>query len=407
MTTSLQPDSEGRVAVLGAGRSPFGRFGGSLRHSSLPELAAAVVPTVLGRAEVGTEQVDQLVFGVNFPGGDRSIARQLQLRAGVPETAFPTRSTGPAARRWPPWPPPASIRLGDVQVAVAGGVENLSQVPYFIKEVRFGKKLGDVVLTDQLVVSCPHTGVARAVQASTRGPRTGSGAKSRTNGPAAARRATPRPWPRLARENRPRDPTRRTGRAVTLDPTSAPAGAPPGGPAGWPPLTGARRSPRATPPTSSSGAALVLAWRTGDAAGARRWPAAGLGRCRRGAAAHRLHARRGGASSPSSGPGSRSTTSTSLRSTRPSPPCRWCRPWSWPTATGAGRPAPGADQRQRRLGGHRSPDRRHRRPHGHDGRLRAHRRGGGTGLVTICGGIGEAEALRVRGRPGHGGRRLT
>jgi len=60
-----------------------------------------------------------------------------------------------------------SIRTGDVQVAVAGGVENLSRVPYFIEAARFGRRLGDIVLTDQLVVSCPHTGVARAVQAST------------------------------------------------------------------------------------------------------------------------------------------------------------------------------------------------------------------------------------------------
>ncbi|MEO7371032.1 MAG: thiolase family protein, partial [Ilumatobacteraceae bacterium] len=54
---------------------------------------------------------------------------------------------------------------GDADIAVAGGGENLSRVPYFVNSLRFGNRLGDVVLEDQLVISCPYTGVPRAVQA--------------------------------------------------------------------------------------------------------------------------------------------------------------------------------------------------------------------------------------------------
>jgi acetyl-CoA C-acetyltransferase len=156
------------VAIAGYARTPFGKFGGSLRMLSLPELGALSVVAALKDADIGPERVDEMVIGVNFPGGDRSIARQVQLRAGIPDdrvsytvdrACCSSLAAISAACR--------SIRLGDVQVAVAGGVENLSRVPYFIEEVRFGKRLGDVVLTDQLVVSCPHTGVPRAVQAST------------------------------------------------------------------------------------------------------------------------------------------------------------------------------------------------------------------------------------------------
>jgi acetyl-CoA C-acetyltransferase len=166
MTTSLQPDNAGRVAVLGAGRSPFGKFGGSLRQATLPELASAVIPQVLERAGVPGDQVDQLVFGVNFPGSDRSIARQILLRSGIPadrnaytvDRACCSSLTALAAAS-------RSLRLGEATLAVAGGVENLSRVPYYLEDVRWGHKLGDMTLGDQLVISCPYTHEPRARQA--------------------------------------------------------------------------------------------------------------------------------------------------------------------------------------------------------------------------------------------------
>jgi acetyl-CoA C-acetyltransferase len=135
---------------------------------SLPELGGYALSAALRRSGITPDRIEEIAVGVNFPGGDRSIARQLQLRAGVPDdrisytvdraccsslTAISTASK--------------SIRTGDVTVAAAGGVENLSRVPYFIEAARFGRRLGDIVLTDQLVVSCPYSGVPRAVQAAT------------------------------------------------------------------------------------------------------------------------------------------------------------------------------------------------------------------------------------------------
>src|SRR6185503_18180046 len=58
-----------------------------------------------------------------------------------------------------------SIRIGEVRIAVAGGTENMSKVPYFLTDLRWGHRLGDVTLKDQLVIACPMTGKARAVQA--------------------------------------------------------------------------------------------------------------------------------------------------------------------------------------------------------------------------------------------------
>jgi acetyl-CoA C-acetyltransferase len=122
----------------------------------------------LRRSGIGPERVEEVAIGVNFPGSDRSIARQVQLRAGIPDdrvaytvdrACCSSLTAINAASK--------SIRSGEVAVAVAGGVENLSRVPYFLEAARFGQRLGDIVLADQLVVSCPYSGVPRAVQAST------------------------------------------------------------------------------------------------------------------------------------------------------------------------------------------------------------------------------------------------
>jgi acetyl-CoA C-acetyltransferase len=154
------------VSVVGMARTPFGKFGGSLRTLPLPELGALAVTAALDRAAVAPADVEELVFGVNFPGVERSVARQVQLRAGIPEerVSFTVdraccsslAAVNLAAR---------GLRLGDTHLAVAGGVDNLSRVPYYLPETRFGHRLGDILLADQLVVACPHTGVPRAVQA--------------------------------------------------------------------------------------------------------------------------------------------------------------------------------------------------------------------------------------------------
>lgn len=211
--------TEPAVHVIGYARTPFGKFGGSLRSLTLPELGACSVTAALQDAGTDPQGVDELVIGVNFPGGDRSIARQVQLRVGVPDervsytvdrACCSSLAAISAASR--------SIRLGDVQIAVAGGVENLSRVPYFVNEVRFGKRLGDVVLTDQLVVSCPHTGVPRAVQASTEAASFGIGREEQDEWAcrSQARFAAARARGFFTREVAPVATTARDGSAVVL-----------------------------------------------------------------------------------------------------------------------------------------------------------------------------------------------
>src|SRR5690606_11309473 len=121
------------LAVLGLARAPVGKFGGTVRSVRLPVLGAAAGEAALRAAGTEPAEVDELVFGVNFPGSERSVARQVQLRAGIPETRVSytvdraccsSLSAVEVAAR--------GLRLGESRVAVAGGVDNLSRVPYYL-----------------------------------------------------------------------------------------------------------------------------------------------------------------------------------------------------------------------------------------------------------------------------------
>ncbi|MDO9409022.1 thiolase family protein [Patulibacter sp.] len=154
------------IVVASAARTPFGRFGGPMSGFRLPQLGSVAAREALRRAAIEAGDVDEVIVGVNLPGSDRSIARQLALQTDVPDdrvaysvdraccSSLTAISLGVRA-----------LRSGDVATVVAGGVENLSRVPYFLEDMRWGKRLGHVELVDQLVISCPHTGVPRAVQA--------------------------------------------------------------------------------------------------------------------------------------------------------------------------------------------------------------------------------------------------
>jgi acetyl-CoA C-acetyltransferase len=162
------------VAILGAARTPFGRFGGAMRELSIPTLGAVAATAAMSRAGIDPADVDEVAMGVNLPGADRSIARQTALHAGVPDTCTAytvdraccsSLTALTLARR--------AVLSGEATIALAGGGENLSRVPYFLEGIRFGRRLGDIVLDDQLTISCPYTGVARAVQASDEAQRYG------------------------------------------------------------------------------------------------------------------------------------------------------------------------------------------------------------------------------------------
>ncbi len=154
------------VVVLAAVRTPFGKFGGALKDFTLPELGGKVIVEALRRAGVSAQDVEEVAMGVNLPGSDRSIARQAALRAGIPDAtpAF-TVDRACCSSMTAINMVSRSLRLGESKVVVCGGIENMSLVPYFVHAARWGNRLGDIVLKDQLIISCPYSGKARALQA--------------------------------------------------------------------------------------------------------------------------------------------------------------------------------------------------------------------------------------------------
>ncbi|MFN8497925.1 MAG: beta-ketoacyl synthase N-terminal-like domain-containing protein [Anaerolineae bacterium] len=154
------------VVVVSAARSPFGKFGGTLKDFTHPDLGGLVFAEAVRRADIDPSDVDEIAVGVNLPGSDRSIARQVAIKAGIPteKVAYTVdraccssmAAINLAAR---------SIRVGDAAIAAAGGAENMSRTPYFVQDARWGRQLGDIVLKDQLIIACPMTGKPRAVQA--------------------------------------------------------------------------------------------------------------------------------------------------------------------------------------------------------------------------------------------------
>jgi acetyl-CoA C-acetyltransferase len=156
-----------KVVIVDGARTPFDKFGGVLKDLGTVQLAAHVTRKLIERnPAIQPEDIEEYYLGINMPTSNRSIARQAALAAGLPVTINATTTDRACcssmvaiamAMR--------SIQLGDADTAIGGGSENMSNVPYFVEDLRWGKRLGEVVLKDILYVSCPYTGEPRAKQA--------------------------------------------------------------------------------------------------------------------------------------------------------------------------------------------------------------------------------------------------
>ena len=156
------------VIVSGA-RTAMGRFGGDFKDVSAPDLGAAAIKAALERAGVASDMVDEVVLGNALQATEAGYAARLaSLRAGVPEEV----PTIPVNRQCSSGLEAINmavqlVRTGEVDIAVAGGTESMSQSPYLLSyQARFdGLRMGDAPLTDGLVrgLSCPvnyyHMGV--------------------------------------------------------------------------------------------------------------------------------------------------------------------------------------------------------------------------------------------------------
>ncbi len=138
------------VVIAAARRTPIGRFLGAFAEVPAPELGAAAVQAVVRDADVEPGRIDHLVFGhARQAGCGPNPARQVAHRAGLPET-LPAVTVNMACGSGLEAVLLAAqaIRYGEARVVVAGGMENMSRVPYLLERVRTGYRLGHGELID-------------------------------------------------------------------------------------------------------------------------------------------------------------------------------------------------------------------------------------------------------------------
>jgi acetyl-CoA C-acetyltransferase len=141
-----------RVYLAGAVRTPIGNFGGALASTSAAHLAGVAATAAIERSGVPREAVDEVLVGhARQAGNGPNLARQVVRRAGLADSvpAF-TIHKACASGMQAVVSAAQSIRLGDSNVALAGGVEHMSSIPYLAMDVRWGKKLGDEPLLDAM-----------------------------------------------------------------------------------------------------------------------------------------------------------------------------------------------------------------------------------------------------------------
>ncbi len=141
------------VAIVSAVRTPVGKFQGALSELSAVELGAMVVREAVRRAGVAAEDVDECVMGCVLPAGlGQNPARQAALRGGLADTVSAMtinmvcgsglKAVALVAQ---------AIMLGTAEVAVAGGMESMSNAPYLLPQARKGLRMGDGAVVDSMV----------------------------------------------------------------------------------------------------------------------------------------------------------------------------------------------------------------------------------------------------------------
>src|SRR5215212_7383669 len=149
-----------KTVILGTARTPVGKLGGGLSSLQAPKLGGIAIKAALERSGVEPEQVQHVVMGQVLQAGVGQIpSRQAQIKAGIPiEVSSETINKVCASGIRAVGLLDQSIRAGDMEVGVGGGMESMSQAPYLLPNARFGFRMGDVKALDAMV----HDGLTNA-----------------------------------------------------------------------------------------------------------------------------------------------------------------------------------------------------------------------------------------------------
>lgn len=141
------------VVIVSAARTAIGSFGGSFKDVSSVKLGGIVAEAVLKRANVRPDMVDEVIFGnILQTGLGQNVARQISIAAGIPvEVPSMTINKLCGSGLKTVHLAAQAIMLGDADIVLAGGTENMSQAPYFIPNARWGLRMGDGKVVDSMI----------------------------------------------------------------------------------------------------------------------------------------------------------------------------------------------------------------------------------------------------------------
>jgi acetyl-CoA C-acetyltransferase len=159
------------TVILGTARTPFGKMGGALASRDATDLGGVAIGAALERSGVEPDQVQQVVYGQVLQAGQGQIpSRQAQIKADIPrEVPSETVNKVCASGMRTIGLVDQAVRAGDLEIAVAGGMESMSGAPYLLPQARFGFRMGDVKAIDAMThdgLTNPFTGREMIAEAS-------------------------------------------------------------------------------------------------------------------------------------------------------------------------------------------------------------------------------------------------
>jgi acetyl-CoA C-acetyltransferase len=146
-------DTSRSPVIVSAVRTPIGKFLGGLSALSAPDLGGIAIREAMRRSGASPEDVDEVIMGNVIQGGvGQAPARQAALKGGIPSTVSAltvNKVCGSGLKAV--MLASQAIKAGDIDVAVAGGQESMSNAPYYVYGMRNGVKLGDQSLVDGMI----------------------------------------------------------------------------------------------------------------------------------------------------------------------------------------------------------------------------------------------------------------
>lgn len=141
------------VVIASAARTPVGSFGGAFKSVSAVDLGVVAAKEAIARAGIKAEEVDEAIIGNVLQAGlGQNVARQVILHAGLPETTpamtinkvcgSGLRAVSLAAQ---------IIKAGDADIVLAGGTESMSCAPFILNDARWGARMGEKKLVDEMI----------------------------------------------------------------------------------------------------------------------------------------------------------------------------------------------------------------------------------------------------------------